>query len=95
MFYLARRVLTGVPFASAAIGLAGQPLALAVPPAAVTIYVLLRDRFIRRKIGTAAWPSDGFACHVLVDDLCWLLCLTVLGLPLFLLGGALRSTLLG
>ena len=56
--------------------------------------VLLRDRLIRRRVGLAAWPSDGFARHVLVDDLGRLVCLTLLGLPLFLLGDLLRRLLL-
>ena len=45
------------------------------------------------RLGLAAWPSDGFARHVLVDDLGWLLCLTLAGVPLFFLGDFLRTLL--
>ena len=93
MFHFMRRIHAGLPIASVLIGLAGQPAILIVPPALTTAYVLLRDRVIRRRVGLAAWPSDGFARHVLVDDLARLTCLTLLGLPLFCAGYALRSML--
>jgi hypothetical protein len=95
MFHIMRRIHTSLPVASALIGLAGQPAILVVPPALTAIFVLVRDRIIRRRVGLAAWPSDGFARHVLVDDLGWLICFTLLGLPLFFLGDALRTHLLG
>lgn len=95
MFHIMRRIHAGLPIASVLIGFAGQPAILVVPPTLTTIYVLMRDRIIRRRVGLAAWPSDGFARHVLVDDLGWLICLTLLGLPLFFLASALRSLLIG
>jgi hypothetical protein len=94
MFHLTRRILAGLPVASVLIGLAGQPAMLVLPPALTAGLVLLRDRLIRRRVGLAAWPSDGFARHVLVDDLGLLICLTLLGLPLFLLGDLLRRAVL-
>nr|WP_295884700.1 hypothetical protein [uncultured Devosia sp.] len=94
MFHVTRRLLASLPVVSVLIGLAGQPAILVVPPAIATGLVFLRDRLIRRRVGTAAWPSDGFARHVLVDDLGRLVCLAVLGLPLFLLGDLLRRILL-
>ena len=94
MFLIMRRIFPSLPVASVLIGFAGQPAVLILPPALTTAYVLLRDRIIRRKVGQAAWPSDGFARHVLVDDLALLLCLTVLGLPLFFAGVMLRQYLL-
>jgi len=94
MFHIMRRIHASLPLASVLIGLAGQPAILVVPPALTAIYVVIRDRIIRRRVGLAAWPSDGFARHVLVDDLGRLICLTLLGLPLFLLGHALRGLLL-
>lgn len=93
MFHLMRPVFGSLPLASVLIGLAGQPALLALPPALTTALVLLRDRLIRRHVGRAAWPSDGFARHVLVDDIGRLVCITLLGLPLFLLGGMLRPLL--
>lgn len=91
MFHIMRRIHASLPIASVLIGLVGQPAILVVPPALTAIYVLVRDRIIRRRVGLAAWPSDGFARHVLVDDLGRLICLTLLGLPLFFLGYALRG----
>jgi hypothetical protein len=93
MFHIMRRIFAGLPFASVLIGFAGQPALLMLPPALTAGYVLVRDRIIRRRVGLAAWPSDGFARHVLVDDLGWLLCLTLAGVPLFFLGDFLRTLL--
>lgn len=94
MFHTTRRMLASLPLASVLIGLAGQPAMLVLPPALTALCVLLRDRLIRRRVGLAAWPSDGFARHVLVDDMARLLCLSLLGLPLFILGDLLRRALL-
>lgn len=94
MFHLTRRIMVGLPLAPVLIGLGDQPGLLVVPPALTALVVLLRDRLIRRRVGLAAWPSDGFARHVLVDDLGQLLGHTLLALPLFLLGHALRATLI-
>lgn len=93
MFHIMPRIFAGLPIASLMIGGAGQPAVLVVPPALTALYVLIRDRLIRRRIGLAAWPSDGFARHVLVDDLGRLICVTLLGLPLFFAGHALRTML--
>jgi hypothetical protein len=95
MFHLTRRVIAGLPVAWIVIGFTGQPVLLAVPPAVAATLVLIRDRAIRRRVGLAAWPSDGFARHVLVDDLARLACLTATGFPLFAIGHALRAGLVG
>jgi len=95
MLHIMRPIWAGLPIASILIGLAGQPALLVLPPALTALYVFLRDRLIRRQVGLAAWPSDGFARHVLVDDLGWLVCLTMAGLPLFAAGHGLRQALLG
>ena len=93
MFHIMPRIFASLPVASLLIGAAGQAALLAVPPALTALYVLVRDRVIRRRVGLAAWPSDGFARHVLVDDLGQLICVTLLGLPLFFAGHALRNML--
>jgi hypothetical protein len=93
MFYIMRPIFAGLPIASVLIGLGGQPAMLVLPPALTAGLVLVRDRLIRRRVGLAAWPSDGFARHVLVDDLGRLVCITLLGLPLFLVGTLLRQAL--
>ncbi|KFC67724.1 hypothetical protein FF80_02120 [Devosia sp. LC5] len=95
MFQIMRHIFAGMPIASVLIGFAGQPAILALPPALTAGFVLIRDRIIRRRVGLAAWPSDGFARHVLVDDLGWLLLLTLAGLPLCFLGTLLRGVFTG
>ncbi|MGV8831346.1 MAG: hypothetical protein ACOH2N_05160 [Devosia sp.] len=94
MFHIMPRIFASLPLTSLLIGTAGQPAFLVAPPALTALYVLLRDRFIRQRVGQSAWPSDGFARHVLVDDLGRLICMTLLGLPLFFAGHALRAMLL-
>jgi len=93
MFHLTRRVFAGLPVTSILIGFAGQPAFLVVPPALTACLLLARDRVIRRRVGHTAWPSDGFARHVLVDDLGRLVWLTLLAPPLFLAGGTARNLL--
>lgn len=93
MFHFTRGIFVGLPLTSILIGFAGQPAVLVVPPALTGCLLLARDRVIRRRVGHAAWPSDGFARHVLVDDLGRLVCLTLLALPLFLMGDAVRKLL--
>ena len=61
-------------------------LILLLPLAAATGFLLWRDRAIRRRVGFGAWPSDGFARHVLVDDLGHLATVTLASAPLFFLG---------
>lgn len=95
MFHVMRRILPAIPATAVITGWIGQPLPMLLPPAAATGFLLWRDRAIRRRVGLAAWPSDGFARHVLVDDLARLLCLTLLSLPLFFAGAALRTLLPG
>tara|TARA_R110002020_G_scaffold19053_28_gene66198 strand:+ start:2142 stop:2432 length:291 start_codon:yes stop_codon:yes gene_type:complete len=95
MFHIMPRIFASLPLASLLIGFAAQAGLLVVPPALTALYVLARDRVIRRRVGHAAWPSDGFARHVLVDDLGQLICFTLLGLPLFFAGHAMRTMLLG
>ena len=95
MFHVMRRILPALPATSVTFGLLGQPMLLALPPTITAFLIVFHDWQIRRRVGLAAWPSDGFARHVLVDDMARLLCLTLIGLPLFLLGTALRTALAG
>lgn len=95
MFHVMRRVLPLLPGSSGVIGLMGEPALLALPPTVTALLILVHDWQIRRRVGLAAWPSDGFARHVLVDDMARLLCLTLIGLPLFFIGTQLRTALVG
>lgn len=93
MFLVTRKLLVGVPAAAFVVGLAHQPGLLVVPPAIVALFLLVRDRTIRNRIGTAPWASDGFARHALVDDLAALIGASLLALPLFFAGELLARTL--
>ena len=86
MFHVMRRVLPAIPATAIISGWAGQPLALLLPPAMATGFLLWRDRAIRRRVGLAAWPSDGFARHVLTGDLGTLAGVTLGSAPLFFVG---------
>ena len=86
LFHVIRRVLAALPATAIVAGWIGQPLILLLPPAAATGFLLWRDRAIRRRVGLGAWPSDGFARHVLVDDLGHLATVTLASAPLFFLG---------
>ena len=86
MFHVMRKILPAIPATAVITGWTGQPLLLLVPPAAATGFLLWRDRAIRRHVGHAAWPSDGFARHVLVDDLGTLTGITLASVPLFFIG---------
>ena len=86
MFHVMRRVLPAIPATAVISGWIGQPLVLLLPPAAATGFLLWRDRAIRRHVGLAAWPSDGFARHVLTDDLGTLATITLASAPLFFIG---------
>ena len=86
MFHVMRRVLPAIPATAIISGWTGQPLVLLLPPAMATGFLLLRDRAIRRRVGLAAWPSDGFARHVLTGDLGALASVTLGSAPLFFIG---------
>ncbi len=69
MFHLTRRLYAGLPLAWMLIGALHQPWLLPVPALALLLFLLARHRYILGRVGSAAWASDGFARHVMVDDL--------------------------
>ena len=86
MFHVMRKILPAILATAVVTGWMGQPLLMLLPPAAATGFLLWRDRAIRRRVGLAAWPSDGFARHVLTDDLGALTGITIASVPLFFVG---------
>jgi len=94
MFLVTRKLLAGVPATAFFVGLLHQPGLLLVPPALVALFLVLRDRTIRNRIGIAPWASDGFARHAFVDDIAALIGATLLALPAYFAGEILERALL-
>lgn len=69
MFHMTRRLNTTLPIAYLAIGLGQQMWLLPLPALAMLGFLLWRHRRILAQVGTAPLASDGFAKHVMVDDL--------------------------
>ncbi|MEO5806124.1 hypothetical protein [Devosia sp.] len=85
MFHVMPRIMAAIPVLAACAGWLSQPLLHLLAPLIGALFLLWRDRAIRRRVGQSAWPSDGFARHVLTDDLGNLLGLTLFTAPLMLL----------
>jgi hypothetical protein len=89
MFHLTRRLYAALPLMWLGIGLLGSAWLMPLPPLLMLAFLLGRHRLIVRSIGTAPLCSDGFAKHVLVDDLLRLGALTLVSPLLFAIGAGL------
>jgi hypothetical protein len=69
MFHVTRRLSGTMPLAYFCIGWGHQPWLLPLPALAMLSFLLWRHRRILAQVGTAPLASDGFAKHVMVDDL--------------------------
>ena len=69
MFLLTRRISTALPLSWLAIGLLHMPLLIPLPSLGMLSFLLWRHRRILAQVGSAPLASDGFAKHVMVDDL--------------------------
>ena len=87
MFHATRRLSAALPLAYLAIGLGQQVWLLPMPALTMLGFLIWRHRRILAQVGTAPLASDGFAKHVMVDDLLRLGG-QVLASPLLYLGGA-------
>lgn len=87
MFHLTKRLFVALCLAWLALGLVEAPWLIPLPAAAVLAFLLRRHRYIQQSIGISPLCSDGFARHVLVDDLIRLAGLMLLA-PLFYFAGA-------
>lgn len=93
MFHITRRLYAGLPLAWMLIGLLRHPWLLPLPALAMLTFLLARHRYILGRVGSAAWASDGFARHVMVDDLLRLAGWVALSPLLFLLGAQVAGVL--
>ncbi|MBJ3786887.1 hypothetical protein [Devosia sediminis] len=69
MFHVTRRLNASLPFAYLAIGICQEPWLLPLPALLMLGFLTWRHRHILAQVGTAPIASDGFAKHVMVDDL--------------------------
>jgi hypothetical protein len=86
MFHLTRRLYVALPLAWVGLGIMGIIWLVPLPALLMLAFLLRRHRHILGSIGTAPLCSDGFAKHVLVDDLLRLGALTLVSPLLFMLG---------
>jgi hypothetical protein len=89
MFLVTRRLYPAMVLTWLVFGILGQAWLLPVPALLMLGFLLFRHHRILGAIGTAPLCSDGFAKHVLVDDLLRLAGLTLLSPLLFVAGSAL------
>lgn len=87
MFLLTKRIAATLPLSWLVIGFLQLPWLIPLPSAAMLGFLVWRHRRILTQVGNAPLASDGFAKHVMVDDLLRLGG-QVLVSPLLYLGGA-------
>ncbi|WP_338720791.1 hypothetical protein [Devosia sp. XK-2] len=92
MFLLTKRISMGLPLAWLLLGLLHLPWLLPVPAALMLGFLTWRHRHILAQVGTAPLASDGFAKHVMVDDLLRLAGQVLLSPLLYLLGASFAVT---
>ena len=93
MFLLTKRISASLPLAWLLIGVFSMPLLIPLPALAMLAFLLWRHRHILTQVGSAPLASDGFAKHVMVDDLLRLAG-QVLVSPLLFVTGSMAATLL-
>lgn len=93
MFLLTKRISASLPLAWLSIGVFNMPLLIPLPALAMLAFLLWRHRHILTQVGSAPLASDGFAKHVMVDDLLRLAG-QVLVAPLLFVTGSMAATLL-
>mgnify|MGYP001385383012 CR=1 FL=1 len=91
MFLLTRRIFAALPLVWLLIGLLQMPWLIPLPALLMLAFVAWRHRRIVASIGSVPLASDGFARHVMVDDLLRLCGHVLLSPLLYLLGAALAG----
>lgn len=76
---------------SASAGWTGTPIWFAISAATFLTYLVLEDRALRRRIGSRAWPSEGFARFNFNTNLNFALTQLLIGGLLFGLAGMLHK----
>jgi hypothetical protein len=93
MFLLTKRISASLPLAWLLIGVLEVPWLVPLPALAMLAFLLWRHRQILILVGSAPLASDGFAKHVMVDDLLRLGGQVLLSPMLFGLGSMATSLL--
>ena len=93
MFLLTKRISTSLPLAWLMIGVWQTPWLIPLPALAMLAFLLWRHRLILTQVGSAPLASDGFAKHVMVDDLLRLAGQALVSPLLFLVGSSATALL--
>lgn len=81
------RILIGLNLAGSAVaGVRDQPVWFLVAAVAFGVYAVVEDRALRRRIGSRAWPSEGFARFTFGTNLSFGLSQLTLGAIVFAAG---------
>lgn len=93
MFLLTKRISASLPLAWLLLGLMQTPWLIPLPALAMFGFLTWRHRHILTQVGTAPLASDGFAKHVMVDDLLRLGGQVLISPLLYMLGSGLQKAL--
>jgi len=93
MFLLTKRIATALPLSWLLLGLMQMPWLVPLPAALMLGFLSWRHRRILTMVGTAPLASDGFAKHVMVDDLLRLGGQVLISPLLYMLGSGLQKVL--
>ncbi len=93
MFLLTKRISTSLPLAWLMIGLMQMPWLIPLPAVLMLGFLTWRHRRILTMVGAAPLASDGFAKHVMVDDLLRLGGQVLVSPLLYLLGSGLQKAM--
>jgi hypothetical protein len=90
------QLLTNLAFAGSAVaGLLHASTFLLLPPLMFLTVLVLEDRAVRRRIGSGAWPSVGYARFLFGTNLYLLLRNTVFSTAIFAIASTAGSLLRG
>ncbi|WP_375599597.1 hypothetical protein [Devosia sp. Naph2] len=95
MFLLTKRIATALPLSWLLLGMMQMPWLIPLPAILMLGFLTWRHRRILTQVGTAPLASDGFAKHVMVDDLLRLGGQVLISPLLYMAGAALVSPLAG
>lgn len=93
MFLLTKRIAATLPLAWLMLGLMQLPWLIPLPAILMLGFLTWRHRRILTQVGTAPLASDGFAKHVMVDDMLRLGGQVLLSPLLYMLGSSLQKAL--
>ncbi|MBB4052832.1 hypothetical protein GGR20_002480 [Devosia subaequoris] len=95
MFLLTKRISATLPLIWLLLGMMQMPWLIPLPAVLMLGFLTWRHRRILTQVGSAPLASDGFAKHVMVDDLLRLGGQMLISPLLYMAGAALVSPLAG